>query len=81
MFEKIRLEKISYHIEGNTIVFSCPIHDEKQMLLASGRIHRHTTHGTGQWNTLGSFLTLSLPTSSLDKSLEKIKQLFNSMVS
>jgi hypothetical protein len=82
MFDKIKLEDISYHMESNNIIFSVALKDEKQILMASGRIHRHSTHGTGVWDiTTGSVLTLTLPTNITDKPLKKIKQSFNEMVS
>jgi hypothetical protein len=81
ILDKIHLEEISYHVEGTKIIFSCQLKKEKELLFAAGRIHRETTHGTGVWELKGSTLSFTIPTSILDKSLEKIKQSFNMMVS
>jgi hypothetical protein len=82
MFGKIKLENINYRIADKSIIFSTLLRDPKQMLLAAGRIHQHTTHGTGEWTiSAGSILLLELPTSSVDKNLNKIKEAFNQMVS
>jgi hypothetical protein len=81
MFDKINLEKISFYIFEDKITFTCQVKDQKQILLASGRIHQKQTHGLGVWTMDGTTLSYAIPTSNTDMILSKIKQAFNSMVS
>jgi len=80
MFDKIGLEKITIKVSNSTIIFTTVLNDQKQVLLASGRVHQNMAIGTGVWAINSNILALTLPHPTVIK-LEKIKQQFNQMVS
>ena len=81
---KIDLKQLALKVQGSKLVVSCQLQDEKQIILATGRI---TRYGPGalspKWSLEGSdhsILTLTAD-GTLTLTVEDLGKLFTQMVS